>query len=167
MVRLAAGSQLSWNQEQIQRRGAAIECRVCAEDPSTGFLPSPGRIRHLQVPTGLGVRRHTTPDRRTSQPLAAAVTLAAACVEISRDRTADAMSKLGHVPGTPCPDVVLVDSLRSISKQAWTKHDTRYGMPHSVAHAPEMQSAPPVTKPWIAGSVRLAPFFIAHVMAHP
>jgi len=56
MVRVAAGDKLSWNQEQIRPRGASIECRVCAEDPSTGFLPSPGRIQHMQVPSGPGVR---------------------------------------------------------------------------------------------------------------
>jgi acetyl-CoA carboxylase biotin carboxylase subunit len=56
MVRVAAGEPLSWTQEQIQRRGASIECRVYAEDPSTNFLPSPGTIEQLRVPSGPGVR---------------------------------------------------------------------------------------------------------------
>ena len=56
MVRIAAGQPLAWKQEDIVRRGAAIECRVYAEDPSTNFLPSPGTIEQLRVPSGPGVR---------------------------------------------------------------------------------------------------------------
>src|SRR5260370_9636995 len=40
----------------MSSRGAASECRVYAEDPSTGFLPSPGVIDTLVVPSGPGVR---------------------------------------------------------------------------------------------------------------
>ncbi len=56
MVRVAAGEPLGFDQAAVQRRGAAIECRVYAEDPATGFLPSPGTIRDLRVPSGPGVR---------------------------------------------------------------------------------------------------------------
>jgi acetyl-CoA carboxylase biotin carboxylase subunit len=56
MVRVAAGHSLPWTQERIERRGASIECRIYAEDPSTNFLPSPGKIVHLRVPSGPGVR---------------------------------------------------------------------------------------------------------------
>jgi acetyl-CoA carboxylase biotin carboxylase subunit len=56
MIRVAAGEKLTWAQDRISRRGAAIECRVYAEDPSSGFLPSPGKIVHLRVPGGPGVR---------------------------------------------------------------------------------------------------------------
>jgi len=56
MVRVAHGEALGFGQEDIVRRGAAIECRVYAEDPSSGFLPSPGRIEKLRVPGGPGVR---------------------------------------------------------------------------------------------------------------
>ncbi len=56
MVRIAAGEPLGYDQSSLQRRGAAIECRVYAEDPSTGFLPSPGTIHQLRVPAGPGVR---------------------------------------------------------------------------------------------------------------
>jgi acetyl-CoA carboxylase biotin carboxylase subunit len=56
MVRVAEGTPLDFEQGAIERRGAAIQCRVYAEDPSTGFLPSPGRIDQLAVPSGPGVR---------------------------------------------------------------------------------------------------------------
>jgi acetyl-CoA carboxylase biotin carboxylase subunit len=56
MVRVAQGETLGFGQHDVTRRGAAIECRVYAEDPSSGFLPSPGTIESLVVPAGPGVR---------------------------------------------------------------------------------------------------------------
>jgi acetyl-CoA carboxylase, biotin carboxylase subunit len=56
MVRVAQGERLDFAQPDLVARGAAIECRVYAEDPSNGFLPSPGVIQSLVVPAGPGVR---------------------------------------------------------------------------------------------------------------
>jgi acetyl-CoA carboxylase biotin carboxylase subunit len=56
MVRVARGDALGYAQASLARRGAAIECRVYAEDPASGFLPSPGTIENLVVPAGPGVR---------------------------------------------------------------------------------------------------------------
>ena len=56
MVRIAQGEPLGFGQEDLAVHGAAIECRVYAEDPATGFLPSPGVIDTLVVPAGPGVR---------------------------------------------------------------------------------------------------------------
>jgi acetyl-CoA carboxylase biotin carboxylase subunit len=55
-IRVAAGEQLSFRQEDVKIRGHAIECRVYAEDPANNFLPSPGKISRLVVPAGNGVR---------------------------------------------------------------------------------------------------------------
>jgi len=53
---IAAGEPLWLRQEDVQLNGHAIECRVNAEDPSTGFLPAPGRITGYREPGGPGVR---------------------------------------------------------------------------------------------------------------
>jgi len=55
-LRVAAGEPLPWRQSEIVQRRAAIECRVYAEDPSKGFLPSPGTIQKLELPSGDGIR---------------------------------------------------------------------------------------------------------------
>ena len=55
-LRVAAGLPLSFTQEQIILRGAAIECRVSAEDPFNRFLPATGTVQALQEPSGPGVR---------------------------------------------------------------------------------------------------------------
>jgi acetyl/propionyl-CoA carboxylase alpha subunit len=55
-LRVAAGERLSWRQEDIGQRGAAIEVRVYAEDPDKNFLPSPGTITRLEVLAGEGLR---------------------------------------------------------------------------------------------------------------
>src|SRR2546426_10562830 len=54
--RVAAGLPLSFTQEQVVLRGAAIECRISAEDPENRFLPATGTIQVLQEPSGPGVR---------------------------------------------------------------------------------------------------------------
>ena len=55
-IRIAAGEPLSCRQEEIRPRGHAIECRIYAEDPERGFIPSPGEILYLKEPAGPGIR---------------------------------------------------------------------------------------------------------------
>ncbi len=54
-IRIAAGAQLGYSQDDIKFNGHAIECRINAEDPET-FVPCPGKIEEWHAPGGLGVR---------------------------------------------------------------------------------------------------------------
>ncbi len=55
-IRIAEGIPLPYEQGNMEIHGHAIECRIYAEDPASGFLPNPGRVTYHQVPTGVGVR---------------------------------------------------------------------------------------------------------------
>jgi len=55
-IEIAAGAQLPFQQDDIALRGAALECRIYAEDPANNFFPSPGKITQLAEPSGPGVR---------------------------------------------------------------------------------------------------------------
>ncbi len=58
-IRVARGRTLKHTQADIQMKGWAIECRVNAEDPYNGFMPSTGYISNILLPTGPGVRVDT------------------------------------------------------------------------------------------------------------
>jgi len=55
-LHVAAGGRLPWTQEELSFSGHAIECRICAEDPSGDFLPSTGTLTRLRAPGGPGIR---------------------------------------------------------------------------------------------------------------
>lgn len=55
-LRIAAGEPLGWTQTDVTLRGAAVECRIYAEDPDRGFLPCPGTVTALELPGGPGIR---------------------------------------------------------------------------------------------------------------
>lgn len=55
-IKVAAGIPLGFSQKDIKLQGHAIECRINAEDPLNGFLPSPGKIKGYRAPGSIGVR---------------------------------------------------------------------------------------------------------------
>ena len=55
-IKIADGQVLQLKQKDIQQRGHAIECRICAEDTEMNFMPSPGIIKQITEPNGIGVR---------------------------------------------------------------------------------------------------------------
>ena len=58
-LRIANGEKLTIKQKNISQRGHAIECRIYAEDPSNGFLPSTGMLKKVETPTGPNIRNDT------------------------------------------------------------------------------------------------------------
>jgi acetyl-CoA carboxylase biotin carboxylase subunit len=67
-LRVAEGRTLAINQSDIQLRGHAVECRINAEDPARGFLPSPGRVDEAHFPRREGVRVDTHVEPGASIP---------------------------------------------------------------------------------------------------
>ncbi len=55
-IRIANGERFPFEQSHFSQRGHAIECRVYAEDPGNGFLPSTGRLMQYVEPRGPGIR---------------------------------------------------------------------------------------------------------------
>ena len=58
-IRVASGMSLTLRQKDLIQRGHAIECRIYAEDPSNGFLPSIGLLKKVEFPTGPNIRNDT------------------------------------------------------------------------------------------------------------
>jgi acetyl-CoA carboxylase biotin carboxylase subunit len=58
-LKIAAGESLTLNQNSLHRHGHAIECRIYAEDPERGFMPSTGRLKTVEVPHGVNIRHDT------------------------------------------------------------------------------------------------------------
>jgi acetyl/propionyl-CoA carboxylase alpha subunit len=58
-LKIASGEALSFSQEDVEFRGASIECRICAEDPDNNFMPSTGRLNYISRILGNGMREDT------------------------------------------------------------------------------------------------------------
>jgi len=68
-IAVAAGERLPWRQDDIQPRGAAIECRIYAEDAANGFVPSSGPLLAVRVPDGPGIRLDAGYEQGDAVPL--------------------------------------------------------------------------------------------------
>src|SRR5687768_8378178 len=69
-IRIARGERLDVDPAQaLTPRGHAIECRIYAEDPDTGFMPSPGRITAMRVPDGPGIRDDSGTEAGAEVPI--------------------------------------------------------------------------------------------------
>ncbi len=55
-INIANNLPLTLKQEDLRQNGHAIECRIYAEDAENNFMPSPGKIKHMREPLGLGIR---------------------------------------------------------------------------------------------------------------
>jgi acetyl-CoA carboxylase biotin carboxylase subunit len=95
-IRIACGEPLGYDQSAIQRRGYAVECRIYAEDPAAGFVPSVGRLRGYRPPSGPGVRVDSGVEEQASisvyyDPMIAKLIVHAADRQHGLDRMARAL----------------------------------------------------------------------------
>ena len=68
-IRIAAGEELGYAQDDVTMHGHAIECRVYAEDPASGFLPDPGPVKRHRLPGGPGTRVDTGVEEGDEVPI--------------------------------------------------------------------------------------------------
>jgi acetyl-CoA carboxylase biotin carboxylase subunit len=59
MFKVAAGAKLSFAQNDVALRGHAIECRITAEDPNRDFMPAPGTVTRMSIPSDEALRFDT------------------------------------------------------------------------------------------------------------
>lgn len=98
-IRIASGKRLGIRQDEVKIKGVAIECRINAEDPSKGFLPSIGEITVYVPPTGPGIRVDSAAYRgykvdRNYDPLIAKVIAYGKSYEEARVRMISALEEM-------------------------------------------------------------------------
>jgi acetyl-CoA carboxylase biotin carboxylase subunit len=97
-IRIACGEPLGYDQSAVQQRGYAVECRIYAEDPSAGFVPSTGRLLGYRPPAGPGVRVDSGVEEQGEigvyyDPMIAKLIVHAADRQRGLDRMARALSE--------------------------------------------------------------------------
>lgn len=97
-ILVASGRPLSIAQEEVSQKGHAIECRIYAEDPEKGFIPSPGEMTFYHEPDGKGIRIDAGIDRATAiesfyDPMISKLVVWGENRDIARDRAIQALDK--------------------------------------------------------------------------
>ncbi|MGI9145901.1 MAG: acetyl-CoA carboxylase biotin carboxylase subunit [Chloroflexota bacterium] len=95
-LRVASGDHLGYDQSAIEPRGYAVECRIYAEDPAAGFLPSTGQLIGYRPPAGPGVRVDSGVEEGATigvyyDPMIAKLIVHAANRQLGLDRMASAL----------------------------------------------------------------------------
>ncbi len=120
MIRIAAGEALGLRQQDVALQGHAIEARIYAEDPSRGFLPSPGRLLVFRPPSGPGLRVDAGVEAGSEvsihyDALLAKLVAVADTREAARDRLDAALA-----------DFAVAGVRTSISFQRWLLHQEAF-----------------------------------------
>jgi acetyl/propionyl-CoA carboxylase alpha subunit len=138
-LEIAAGMPLAFRQEDVVPRGHAIECRIYAEDPAAGFLPSPGRVLLAREPRGPGIRCDSGIATGAEvpvhyDPILAKVVAHAADRDAAIARTIRALEEC-VVLGVATPIELLLDVLGSEAFRAGRTH-TAFLEEHFAGWAP-------------------------------
>ncbi len=115
-IRIAAGERIPFRQEDVAQSGHAIEARICAEDPDSGFLPSVGTVTECDVPGGPGIRVDSGLFRGAEvslfyDPILAKVIAHGATRDEARRRLANALAET-RIAGVSTTAPFLCDLLR-------------------------------------------------------
>jgi acetyl-CoA/propionyl-CoA carboxylase, biotin carboxylase, biotin carboxyl carrier protein len=155
-VLIAAGEQLSFGQEDVRFSGHAIECRINAEDVSTGFLPAPGRITAYREPAGPGVRVDSgvaegSEVSATYDPLIAKVIVHGLDREHARRRMLRALEEY-VIEG---PKTLIGFHRALLSHACFVEGETCFGVVESELLARQAEELAPVQAPAAADGHRL------------
>ena len=166
-VRIAAGEPLGYTQADVTRHGHAIECRVYAEDPDQGFVPSPGTIDVLRRPSGPGIRDDSGAYEGATVPSHYDPMISKLCVWApTRPRAVERMRRaLSEMIITGIKTSVPFH-LRVMSHPAFVAGDYHTGF--IAAHEQELLHAPPLedhAEP-LAIAAAVAQAFREHVGVH-
>jgi acetyl-CoA carboxylase biotin carboxylase subunit len=157
-LRVAAGEPLPWAQASLSQRGHAIECRVYAEDPASGFLPQAGRLLLYREPSGPGIRVDSGVVEGNEVPVAydpllAKLTVSAETREAAIDRAIAALRDfpvLGIRSNVPF-------LIRVLQHEAFRRGDIHTGF--IDANLPELIAAAEITPAVVAAAALVGGVF--------
>jgi acetyl-CoA/propionyl-CoA carboxylase biotin carboxyl carrier protein len=156
-ILIAQGESLSFSQDEIEFRGHAFECRINAEDPGKGFLPSPGTITHYAEPAGPGVRvdsgvRAGSEVAEIYDPM-----IAKLCVwDLDRERARARMLRALEEMRVGGVSTLIGFHRALLTEECFIAGETCHGLvesPELAARAAELTSAPTQAQPSPNGAV--------------